>query len=103
MSWVFPDSTSLPMMTIPAVFDMLFCYRKGTTASKLSARKPLPIKLAATHKEMTSGIGANKAAFVIEEFATTHGTKLPPVFLFLFLWMVMDIDDEGFIGHDIFL
>ena len=68
-----------------------------------SELEPLPIKLAATHKEMTLWIGANKAAFVIEEFATTHRTKLPPVFLFLFLWMVMDIDDEGFIGHDIFL
>jgi hypothetical protein len=80
---------------------MLFFYRNGMMASKLRARNPLPIKLAATHKEMTSGIGANKAAFVIEEFATTHGTKLPPVFLFFFLWMVMDIDTETFIGHDI--
>ena len=48
---------------------------------------------------MTSGIGANKSAFVIEEFATTHGTKLPPFFLFFFLWMVMDNDIEAFIGH----
>jgi len=48
---------------------------------------------------MTLGIGANKAAFVIEEFATTHGTKLPPVFLFFFLWIVMDNGTEPFIGH----
>src|SRR5215510_13364845 len=103
MSWVFPDSTSLPMMTIPAVFDMLLFYRNGTMASKLRARKPLRIKLAATHKELTSGIGANKAAFVIEEFATTHGTILPPFFLFFFLRIVMDNDIEVFIGHDLFL
>ena len=68
-----------------------------------SGLEPLLIKLAATHKEMTSGIGANKAAFVIEEFATTHGTKLPPFFLFFLLWMVMDNDIEAFIGHDLIL
>jgi hypothetical protein len=34
---------------------------------------------------MASGIGADKAAFVIEEPGTTHGTKLPPVFLLFFL------------------
>jgi len=68
-----------------------------------SELEPLPIKLAATHKEMTSWIGANKAAFVIEEFATTHGTKLPPVFLFFFFWVVMDNGTEAFIGHDLFL
>ena len=43
MSWVFPDSTSLPMMTIPAVFDMLFFYRNKTMASKLSAREAVYI------------------------------------------------------------
>jgi hypothetical protein len=48
---------------------------------------------------MTLGIGANKAAFVIEELATTHRTKLPPVFLLFFLWMVMDSGTEPFIGH----
>ena len=68
-----------------------------------SGLEPLPIKLAATHKEMTSGIGANKSAFMIEELATTHGTKLPPVVLFFFLWMVMDSSTEAFIGHDMFL
>ena len=52
---------------------------------------------------MTAGIGANKAAFVIEEFATTHGTKLPPVFLFFFLWVVMDSATEAFVKHDIIL
>ena len=68
-----------------------------------SGLEPLPIELAATHKEMTARIGANKAAFVIEEFATTHGTKLPPVFLFFFFWVVMDNGTEAFIGHDLFL
>jgi hypothetical protein len=68
-----------------------------------SGLEPLPIKLTATHKEMTTGIGANKAAFVIEEFATTHGTILPPFFLFFLLWMVMDNDIEAFIGHALFL
>ena len=45
----------------------------------------LLIELAATHEKMTSGIGADKAAFVIEEPGTTHGTKFPPVFLLFFL------------------
>jgi hypothetical protein len=77
---------------------MIFFYpRERWQAS--AGLKTLPIKLAATHKEMTLGIGANKAAFVIEELATTHRTKLPPVFLLFFLWMVMDSGTEPFIGH----
>jgi hypothetical protein len=46
--------------------------------------KPLHIKLAATHKKMAARIGADEAAFMVEEARTTHGTKLPPIFLFLF-------------------
>jgi hypothetical protein len=34
---------------------------------------------------MASGIGADKTAFVVEEFESTNWTKLPPVFLFLLL------------------
>ena len=72
------------MMTIPAVFDMLSSIAMERWQAS-SGLEPLPIKLAAAHKEMTSGIGANKSAFMIEELVTTHGTKLPPVFLFFFL------------------
>jgi hypothetical protein len=36
---------------------------------------------------MAAGIGADKAAFVIEEPRTANGTKLPPVFLLVFLFL----------------
>ena len=59
------------MMTMPAVFDMLFFYRNGTTASKLRIGQrhaaALLIELAATHEKITSGIGADEAAFLVEE------------------------------------
>ena len=58
---------------------------QGNDVKQAQGSKPLHIKLTATHKEMASGIGADKAAFVIEEPATTHGTKFPPVFLLFFL------------------
>jgi hypothetical protein len=74
------------MMTIPAVFDMLFFYRNKTMASKLALERLLHIELTATHKEMAAWIGTDKAAFVIEEAGATHGTKLPPVFLLFFLF-----------------
>jgi hypothetical protein len=35
---------------------------------------------------MTSGIGADKATFVIEELAAAYRTKLPPLFLLIFLF-----------------
>jgi hypothetical protein len=53
----------------------------------------LHIELTATHKEMAAGIGADKAAFVIEEPGTTNGTKLPPVFLLFFLRRFGSIHD----------
>jgi len=43
--------------------------------------KLLRIELTTTHKEMATGIGADKTAFVIEELGTANGTKLPPGFL----------------------
>jgi hypothetical protein len=45
----------------------------------------LLIELTATHEKMTSGIGADKAAFLIEEPRAADGTKVPPVFLLLFV------------------
>jgi hypothetical protein len=49
---------------------MLFFYRIGTAASKLivnEARSSLLVELAATHEKMASGIGADEAAFLVEE------------------------------------
>jgi len=49
---------------------MLFFYRNGTVASKLTINQAglaLRIELAATHEEMTSGIGTDEAAFLVEE------------------------------------
>jgi hypothetical protein len=43
--------------------------------------KLLHIELTAAHKKMAAGIGADKAAFVIEELGTANRTKLPPGFL----------------------
>jgi hypothetical protein len=44
------------------------------------------IELAAAHKKMTPGIGADKTAFMIEELAAAYRTKLPPLFLIIFLF-----------------
>jgi hypothetical protein len=49
---------------------MLFFYRNGTAASKLAMKEPglsLLIELAATHEKLASGIGADEAAFLVEE------------------------------------
>jgi hypothetical protein len=44
------------------------------------------IELTAAHKKMTSRIGADKTAFVIEELAAANRTKFPPLFLIMFLF-----------------
>jgi hypothetical protein len=45
----------------------------------------LQIEFAAAHEEMALGIGADKTAFLVEKLRAADWTKVPPVFLFLFI------------------
>jgi hypothetical protein len=67
---------------MPAVFDIVLIFLSYRN-SCLQAVAVLKIELAATHEEMTLGIGANKLAFLILQLGATDGAKLPPTFLAL--------------------
>jgi hypothetical protein len=49
--------------------------------SCLQAVAVLKIELAATHEEMTFGVGANKLAFLVVKLGATDWAELPPTIL----------------------
>jgi hypothetical protein len=43
------------------------------------------VEFTAAHEKMALRIGADEAAFLIDQFRTANGTKLPPVLQFVFV------------------
>jgi hypothetical protein len=76
------------MMTIPAVFDMLFIL------SPIKWSWPVhdcsAVEFAAAHKKVAIGIGADVFAFLVEQFRIADRTIVPPVFFRLvFEWQCL--------------
>jgi hypothetical protein len=59
--------------------------RLQASSKRVTLDLSLHIEFAAAHEEMALGIGADKTAFVVEKLGAADWTKLPPVFLFLFI------------------
>src|SRR5918999_194019 len=76
MSWVLPDNTSLPMITIPAVLDMTPTSYRNKALSGNRAKSH--VEFAATHKKGALRVAANEMALVVLEFCPAKRTALPP-------------------------